>query len=200
MTRVVFFDAAHTLIDPYPPSARVYAEIGIRHGHRVTEPGLAAALRPLWWSLRAQKAAVTAVSGTSEEREREWWHQLVDRAYRESGETGGVGEACFEDIYGHFARGSSWMVFPEVRAVLEALRSRGVRACVLSNFDFRLRRVLEEHGLAPEFAHIFISSEVGWEKPSPRIYRAALEAAGVPPAQALMVGDEIGRASCRERV
>ncbi len=36
---------------------------------------------------------------------------------------------------------------------------------------------------------IFISAEIGWSKPDPRLFRHACQHLGVPPEEALMVGD-----------
>lgn len=190
MIRAVMFDAAHTLLDPHPPSARVYASFGVRHGYRVTEESLAASLKPLWWSLRAEKESRTMVSGTSEEFERAWWRGLVDRAFRDAGEDRGIGDECFQELYEHFGTGSAWRIFEDVRPTIEALKQRGVRLGVLSNFDSRLRQVLRGHSLEAEFHTLTISSEAGWEKPHPNIYKIALEASGMAPSETLMVGDD----------
>ena len=190
MMRAVLFDAAHTLLDPDPPSARAYAAIGARHGYRVTEETLGAALRPLWWPLRAEKEARTMVSGTNEELEREWWRGLVDRAFRDAGEPRGIGDECFQDIYDHFARGAAWKIFEDVRPALAGLRAKGIRCGVCSNFDSRLTAVLADHDLAGSFDSLTISSLAGWEKPHPNIYRAALAALGSEPSETLMVGDD----------
>lgn len=190
MIRTVMFDAAHTLLDPHPPSARVYAQFGARHGYRVTEGALAAALKPLWWSLRSEKEALTMASGTSEEFERAWWRELVDRAFRDAGEERGIGDACFQELYEHFGTGPAWRVFEDVRPTVRELNRRGVRLGILSNFDSRLRGVLRDHALESEFHSLTISSEVGWEKPHPNIYMLALEAAGALAGETLMVGDD----------
>src|SRR5207248_1962029 len=63
---------------------------------------------------------------------------------------------------------------------------------IISNFDRRLRRVLEQLALAPLFRHVVISSEVGADKPDPWIFERALALAGAQPHEALHVGDEPG--------
>ena len=69
------------------------------------------------------------------------------------------------------------------------MRALGLKVALVSNYDGRLHRVVAELGLRPYFDAVLASSEVGWAKPSPRIYAAALDALGVAPAEALMVGD-----------
>jgi len=188
--RAVFLDAAHTIIEPYPASAHVYSEIGRRHGYRVTEEGLAAALAPLWLTMRAAKFSVSRVQGTDEAAEKDWWRGVVDRAFRDSGEARGCGEACFEEIFTHFGKGDAWQVPPDVVPAIEAFRARGLKVGVLSNFDARLRSVLDDLDLTRRFDTLTISSEAGWEKPHPNIYRMAMRSLDVQPAEAVMAGDD----------
>ena len=79
-------------------------------------------------------------------------------------------------------------------ALLEALRSRGLRLAIVSNaFDpgWLLRRDLEQLGLAERIDLAVFSSEVGKRKPHPEIFEAALGQLGVEPAAALFVGDRL---------
>lgn len=56
--------------------------------------------------------------------------------------------------------------FSNARPTLEALRARGFRLGVLSNWDFQLQTALEEAGLAQYFDFILSSAQAGTEKPS----------------------------------
>jgi putative hydrolase of the HAD superfamily len=190
MIQAVFFDAAHTLIDPHPPSAEVYAACGARHGMGVGAEAMRAALAPLWWTMRAEKNRASAITGTNEEMEEAWWRTLLERAFRDAGEERPLTEELFREIFWHFAQGEAWQVFPDVRPAVAALRARGLRLGVLSNFDSRLRPVLADHHLDTEFDSLTISSEAGWEKPHPNIYQTAMASLGVAPGESLMVGDD----------
>jgi putative hydrolase of the HAD superfamily len=72
---------------------------------------------------------------------------------------------------------------------LEALRGRGYRLAVVSNADGRVRALLETAGLAEYFEFVVDSSEVGVEKPDPRIFHAATGRLDLPPAACAYVGD-----------
>jgi len=79
-------------------------------------------------------------------------------------------------------------------ALLESLRSRGLRLGVVSNaFDpgWLLHRDLEQMGVAERIDHALFSSEVGKRKPHPEIFERALEALEVAPGEALFVGDRL---------
>jgi putative hydrolase of the HAD superfamily len=79
-------------------------------------------------------------------------------------------------------------------ALLESLRSRGLRLGLVSNaFDpaWLLHRDLEQMGIAERIDHAVFSSEVGKRKPHPEIFGRALEALEVVPGDALFVGDRL---------
>ncbi len=79
-------------------------------------------------------------------------------------------------------------------ALLEALRSRGLRLGLVSNaFDpaWLLHRDLEQMGIAGRIDHAVFSSEVGTRKPHSEIFERALAALDVAPDEALFVGDRL---------
>jgi putative hydrolase of the HAD superfamily len=98
-------------------------------------------------------------------------------------------EACFEALFAEFARPDSWRVFPDVEGTLREAHARGLHVGVISNWDDRLRALLDGLGLAQNFDSMTISCEVGVEKPSEGIFLAALRTAGVSAADAIHVGD-----------
>jgi putative hydrolase of the HAD superfamily len=98
----------------------------------------------------------------------------------------------FEIAYEHFAEAGVWELYPEVFDVLEKLQPR-FQLAVISNFDGRLRFILEHLGISKFFAQIFISSEIGADKPDPEIYRRALKFVNLKPDQVLYVGDDPDR-------
>jgi len=78
---------------------------------------------------------------------------------------------------------------PDARAALSLLAASGARAAVISNSNGSVRSILETLGLAGSLDFVIDSSEVGLEKPDPRIFRLALERAGIGPGDAVYIGD-----------
>ncbi|MFZ0127863.1 MAG: HAD family hydrolase [Candidatus Dormiibacterota bacterium] len=81
---------------------------------------------------------------------------------------------------------------PEAIPLLDALRGRGLRVGLCSNAPYRvasLHAQLAFVGLAGHLDSITFSAEVGWRKPSPHIFDAAMEALGTDAANTVMVGD-----------
>ncbi len=100
-----------------------------------------------------------------------------------------LGEMCARPIVaeGHLV--------PGARETLAVLRARGYRLGLVSNTpwgspDYLWRGQLERFGLARFFEVTCFSSDVGFRKPDPRIFRAALKALDVPAGRAVFIGDE----------
>jgi putative hydrolase of the HAD superfamily len=94
----------------------------------------------------------------------------------------------------HTAWAPAFVLGATTHALLEALRSRGLRLGLVSNaFDppWILHRDLERQGLAERLDVAVFSSEVGRRKPDPAIFETALERLRVAPEDALFVGDRL---------
>ncbi len=123
--------------------------------------------------------------------DRGWWRELVGRVLETCIVPGAVGdrEAYFAEVYEEFVRPGVWELFPEVRDVLAELSGR-FELGVISNFDGRLRTILDQFGIAQHFKYLVISSEVGADKPHPYIFHEALRRVVVTADEALHVGDD----------
>jgi putative hydrolase of the HAD superfamily len=53
--------------------------------------------------------------------------------------------------------------------------------------------ILEHLGVSRFFSHVFLSSELGADKPDPEIFRRALRLSHARPAETLHVGDDPAR-------
>jgi len=102
---------------------------------------------------------------------------------------GGDFESLFNDLWHTFAEPRRWRLDAGARETLVELKKRGYRLAILSNWDLRLRSLLEGLRLAPYFEHLIISSEAGFEKPDPRIFELAQHRFGLSPHEILHVGD-----------
>lgn len=78
-------------------------------------------------------------------------------------------------------------------AALAALKAQGYRLALVSNYAHTgvLRDALRRLGLLASFDAVVVSADVGYLKPHPRIFEVALDAVGVQPHEAVMVGNDI---------
>jgi HAD superfamily hydrolase (TIGR01509 family) len=82
-----------------------------------------------------------------------------------------------------------WRPYPDAMPTLRALRRRGIGLALVSDTDIDLRPILARWGMLDLFGAVVLSFEEGFVKPDARMFQRALDALGVPAADALMVGD-----------
>ena len=190
MTEAIFFDAVGTLFYLTKTVGDHYALVGREVGLTLDAQQLDRAFLTAWRRMPPR----AAIDGPRENDDKGWWRELVDLVLDEVAPS--LGELdrdnFFEVAYEHFAEAGVWELYPEVSDVLEKLQPR-YELAVISNFDGRLRFILEQLGISKFFAHIFISSEIGADKPDPEIYRRALKFMNLKPDQVLYVGDDPDR-------
>ena len=172
--RAVTLDVGGTLIEPWPSVGHVYAKVADRFGvaceAELVNRNFAAA-----WKARP------SLNYTKPE-----WFELVRQSFPAGSE---VTEELFEAIYLEFTKTSAWRVFEDVPAAIDLILSRGLKLGLISNWDERLRPLMKQFALAPRFDAFIVSTEVGFHKPAPEIFRAAVDALGVPGEGILDVGE-----------
>jgi putative hydrolase of the HAD superfamily len=183
----IFFDAAGTLFRLTRTVGHHYALVGERLGLRLDADALDRAFAVSWKRVPPRPASGIA----REDDDKGWWREFVDDVLDQvAPQTHELDrDNFFEVAYEHFAEAGVWQLFPETAGVLEELGTR-FDLVVISNFDGRLRMILEQLGISKFFRQVFISSELGFDKPDPRIFRRALELSDCAADEVLHVGDD----------
>jgi putative hydrolase of the HAD superfamily len=190
--KVVFFDAAGTLFHVKGSVADIYLRHAEQYG--VTRaPDLLEAIRTAFARAFADAPPpVFAVNDPKEIKqcERLWWFDVVHNVWYRVGMFERFDE-YFEDVFDAFGGPSYWTLYPETLGVLKNLKEQGYELGVVSNFDTRLFNVLRGLGLADLFETVTISSLAHAAKPSPKIFRSALDKHAMDPDDAVHVGDSL---------
>jgi putative hydrolase of the HAD superfamily len=185
--RAILFDAAGTLFFLTKTVGDHYAYVGREVGLDLDAQELDRAFHTAWQEMPRR----SAIEGPRENDDKGWWRELVCRLFDQVAPS--LSELdrdnFFEVAYEHFAVAGAWKLYPEVPEVLAQLRPR-FQLAVISNFDGRLRFVLQNLGISKYFAHVFISSELGADKPDPEIFRRALKVIHMDANEVLHVGDD----------
>lgn len=174
----VTFDVGGTLLAPWPSVGHVYAAVAARWDGVAPDPAEVSRRFYAAWEVR----------GAAFDYSREAWAALVRETLRGLSPCAD-NPAFFAALYEHFAGPEPWRIFPDVLPTLAALRREGYRLAVVSNWDPRLRPLLQALGLADFFEALVISGEVGWHKPDPRLFTHAARQLRLRPEQILHVGD-----------
>jgi putative hydrolase of the HAD superfamily len=187
VVKAIFFDAVGTLFYLTRSVGRHYALVGEEIGLKLDANHLDHAFASAWNRMPPREP----IDGPRPDDDKGWWRELVDLVLEAVAPQ--LGEAdrdnFFEVAYEHFAEAGVWELYPEVIEVLQALQPR-FQLAVISNFDGRLRFILEHLGVSKFFRHVFVSSELGADKPYPEIFRRALDLIQLPPNEVLHVGDD----------
>lgn len=184
--RAVFFDAGNTLI--HMDYAAIAAALS-RHGVRV---GPGAVQRAEWRArvrLDAEVLARPAAAASTESA------GIGARYLAFVLEALGVTDDAVVRAMAAWRRDYNvpfglWTVAePAAGAALALVREAGLGAAVISNSNGTVRAILETLGLARWLDFVIDSSEVGIEKPDPRIFELALARAGLGPRETVYIGD-----------
>jgi putative hydrolase of the HAD superfamily len=186
--RAVSFDAAGTLFHPVRPVGELYAMVAARHGIAADGATLHTRFRRAFAA--APPLAFPGVPAPElRARERAWWRAVVAEVF--AGIPTRDFDAYFDDLFAFFGSGEPWRADPAAAPLLRALRARGTRILVVSNFDARVREVLRGLDLLALIDQVTLSSEAGAAKPDPAIFAHALAAARLAPREVLHVGDTV---------
>jgi putative hydrolase of the HAD superfamily len=176
----VLFDAAETLFTTRGSVGTIYSSVAQKFGSTASPAEIQQA-----FNRNFQHSGPL-----TRETEKQWWKDVVHRVFSDVGMVEDF-DRFFDEVYELFSDSRGWMLFPETREVLQELRRNQLKLGVISNFDSRLYSVLEDLRIRSFFDSITICSEVGFAKPQPEIFLAAVRAIGVQPARILFVGDSL---------
>lgn len=175
--QAVTFDVGGTLIEPWPSVGHVYAQVAARHGHNhLSAQILNDRFKSAWRNC------------SDFDYTRAGWEKLVTQTFD------GFADCCdsfFPELYDRFAEPDAWHVFDDVLPALDQLASKDLRLAIVSNWDERLRVLLERLRLRDYFDTLIISCEVGFPKPSPVIFEQTAARLGVSPEAILHIGDSL---------
>ena len=181
--RGITFDAGGTLVRPYPSVGQIYSDVMKNHGLNHGKDVLEEAFRRSW--KKAQKSSRGSIDEASEIK---WWKDVVLETLSDLDKPKNF-ESFFNDLWNTFADARHWKLYDNARDVLAQLKDRGYRVAVLSNWDNRLRGILDGVEILDLFDQVVISTEVGCVKPDPGIFHIAQKMIGLPPRAMLHVGD-----------
>ena len=185
----VVFDVGGTLLRlNYDALAHMYVAAGAALGIPLQFAQARAAIETLENEvpLRQQSRLVSL----ERENGKAFWNEFYTDGFRRLGVTGDVSRAVTE-ICERFQRGEFEALHVDVIPALAALRARGKRLGILSNFSPNLENVLRQVGIHHYFSFFVVSALVGIEKPDPRIFDVMVRVANAPREEIAYVGDSV---------
>jgi putative hydrolase of the HAD superfamily len=176
LLKAIFFDVGNTLL--FPDRSHILAPLHQR--------GLTPSLDQ-WHAIeRRTKKEFDEILQHEGKADHSFWYLFYSHLLAELG----VHDDDLRDALVKATRiSANWCdIHPGTRQALQRLAQRYPLA-IISNADGKIADVLKRCGIADCFAAITDSGVVGYEKPHPAIFEAALRTMDASPEQSLYVGD-----------
>ena len=188
MIKAVFFDFYNTLASYYPPREDVYLNASRELGIEVDVRSLFSSLSVADIFYRNENSR-SPIDKRSPEEQINFYIEYVTRIMGGAGIKIGHDQAL--KILAKI-REYKWefKVYGDVIPTLEALKKRRLVVGLISNVAQDMEPTNAKLGLQPFLDFKVTSAEVGYDKPRPEIFLAALKKAAVKPEEALYVGDQ----------
>jgi len=180
--RAVLVDVDFTIAKPGPTlGAEGYRRAGIRYG---------LSLDPALYDSARSAAVVDLRHHPELEHDEAIWVRFTERIVRGMGGGGPGVSGIAVEIVRAWEQSTNFELYEDVAPVLRELRRNGLRICLVSNTSRnRLPRLVDTFSL--EVDAWISSGSHGKVKPSPSIFRAALDLVEADPEEAAMVGDSV---------
>eukprot|EP01024_Parvocaulis_polyphysoides_P040069 TRINITY_DN36399_c0_g1_i9.p1 TRINITY_DN36399_c0_g1~~TRINITY_DN36399_c0_g1_i9.p1 ORF type:complete len:252 (+),score=37.20 TRINITY_DN36399_c0_g1_i9:206-961(+) len=176
--RGLLLDATGTLFSPSESLGEVYLRYGRKYGVTLDENEIHYRYRIAYnnpWgnsNIRFKSDA------------RDFWRAIVYQS------TGCDHPQYFEEVYDYYARPEAWLITNGAVQSLQRIKNAGIKTAIVSNFDTRLRILLQRLKMYHLFDAIMCSAEQGVEKPNPVIFERACEQLGLDVEHVVHVGDD----------
>ncbi|HZC06544.1 MAG TPA: HAD-IA family hydrolase [Ktedonobacterales bacterium] len=188
--QAIFFDVGFTLLESSPSIPVIVRDVMARRGTPVS-------LDCLERSLPEAEAHFSSMSREAphtwgDELEiasiwRRYFSELLRPCYGVHGDEA-LAEAA-ADVQREFDLATSYALYPDVEEALTALKERGIKLGVISDWGIALGLIMRHFDLTRFFDFAVISATARRAKPDPELFRLALDRADVVPDYAMHVGD-----------
>jgi putative hydrolase of the HAD superfamily len=188
MIKAVLLDFYNTLATHHPPREEAWVnacrEFGIELDAKTLFNSLPAA--DMYW--RNEESRLPIDKRTTEEKIG-LYTEYATRILHEAGTevTREIALQILAKLQGH-----KWefKVYDDTLPTLKELKNRGLIIGLVSNVVQDMESTYSELGIQPYLDFKVTSSEVGYDKPRPEIFMAALKKAQVKPEESIYVGDQ----------
>ena len=194
--RAVFLDFQDTLArfrdGAWNSAYGLYVEAARERGIEIAPESVVLPTDEAWADYQTPEGPAHPASSGSPEAFSQVRIAVHSRRLARAGITGETAAAIGRRIDELEGDASRYVLFADTLPALERLRTEGMRIVIASNHVWRLDEIVRALGLDGYVDHLVNSARVGYRKPHPAIYRAALDASGVPAGETVMVGDSVG--------
>ena len=188
MTKAVFFDFYNTLATHHPPREQAYVnacrELGIKIEARALFNSLPAA--DIYWR---DENSRSPIDKRTPEGKNDLYAEYGTRILQGAGVEISR-DTAFQILAKLQQHKWEFKAYDDTLPTLKELKNRGLILGLVSNVAQDMESTYAELGLQPYLDFKVTSFEVGYDKPRPEIFMAALKKAQVKPEESIYVGDQ----------
>lgn len=188
--KAIFFDLDGTLRHSVPTGGDVFTQYVVSLGLPVKPEDRLRAMRweHLYWASSADLSNDILAHSFDTEN---FWTEYSRKRLIALGVSSSLAVDLAKKVSLHMSESyKPQSVIPdEVRQALSELKQAGYIMAVLSNRDKPFQDTLESHGISEFFSFALAGGEVDSYKPDPGLFEHALKRTGLPPNEAMYVGD-----------
>lgn len=188
MIKAVFFDMYNTLICYDPPREKTQANALKKYGYDLKPETLTVPIVAADEYFYEENAKI-ALAKRSDEEKRNLWAQYEVILLNEAGITPTkelIGSMLMEMKNFKY----EMALYNDVIPTLTAIRNKGLITGLVSNVDKDITSMLERLQIESLLEVVVTSQEVGFTKPHPEIFEAAVRKAGIKAVDAVFIGDQ----------
>jgi REG-2-like HAD superfamily hydrolase len=187
--KLVTFDATNTLLKFRVPAWQYYTLVARDYGFTGDEDlvkGRLADSYKFMWNKYPN-------FGKSKISWEEWWTRVVKKTFEGQLPADTNTDLIANKLIDEFKTSRCWCVAPGGSNLLNLIKCRVMTIGVISNFDPRLNKILQNVKISDYFNFILTSYDVGHSKPDKKIFNEALMQCRsvVKPFEALHIGDDV---------
>lgn len=188
MIKAVYFDFFNTLAQYYPSREQVYLDVCAENGTNLEPKVLAHALNVAdnYWRDENRNSPV---ENKNKLQQFAFYVRYISRALSEAGVKNNKIMAI-KTLQRMKKINWEFKTFDDSIPTLSMLKKSGLKVGLISNVYKNIEKTYQSLGLLEFLDFIVTSSEVGCEKPDPRIFQAALNKANIESNEAIYVGDQ----------
>ena len=192
MIKAVFFDWFNTLAVYDPPREELQSQACQEFGIDVSPEKILPALL-IADKIYTDANAVLPVLKRSPEEQTEFWIQYERGILSEAGINISLEQSVLLGILKkaqELSSGMQFALFDDVISTLKLVKERNLTTGLLTNLTTDMKPIFYDLGLNPFIDIVVTSGEVGFDKPEPAFFQAALQMADVNASEAIHVGDQ----------
>lgn len=167
---LITFDITGTLLTFNKSVGEIYSDAAKCFGITVEPTKITASFNKYMSEMSHQHPNYGLYSGIGWHK---WWKMVVLKSFKDNGENSKNIEQLSDFLIDSFSKKNQWKLVDGSVDILDYLRKKDIHIGVISNYDPRLHKLLDDIGINKYFTFVITSYEAGFMKPDEQIFKEA---------------------------